>query len=98
MIRTAFNTISKYQEYIFNALTVTLSYGHLEATNNIIKSLKRTEHGYTNFRRLRLRTRYILLSKIRQIRNIDLYIFHKKKSYKKIKSHGKKICRSIFAY
>lgn len=98
MIRTAFNTISKYQEYISNALTVTLSYGHLEATNNIIKSLKRTEHGYTNFRRLRLRTRYILLSKIRQIRNIDLYIFHKKKSSEKIKSLSKKICRSIFAY
>ena len=63
VIRTAFNTITRYQEYITNALTVTLSNGHLEATNNIIKTIKRTGHGYTNFRRLRLRARYILLSK-----------------------------------
>ncbi|MGY3815714.1 transposase [Globicatella sulfidifaciens] len=39
VIRTAFNTITHYQEYITNALTVTLSNGYLEATNNIIKTI-----------------------------------------------------------
>lgn len=77
VIRTAFNTLSKYQEYISNALTVTLSNGHLEATNNIIKTLKRTGHGYTNFRRLRLRARYILLSKNRSNKEYrPLYFSH----------------------
>lgn len=70
VVRTAFNTLTKYQESISNALTVTLSNGHLEATNNMIKTLKRTGHGYTNFRRLRLRARYILLSRNQMNRHI----------------------------
>ena len=54
-VRTAFNSLEKYKDYIQNALTYRLSNGPLEGMNNRIKLLKRTGYGYVNFWNLRAR-------------------------------------------
>lgn len=58
-VRTAMQSLEKYQEAIQHSCTYTLSNGHLEGINNKIKTMKRSGYGYRNFWNLRAR---ILLS------------------------------------
>lgn len=54
-IRSTLQTLERYQDYIGNALYLTLSNGHLEGINNKIKTIKRVSYGYTNFDNFRAR-------------------------------------------
>lgn len=54
-VRSTIQTLERYQDYIENALYLTLSNGHLEGINNKIKTIKRVSYGYTNFDNFRAR-------------------------------------------
>ncbi|MFP9226253.1 ISL3 family transposase [Streptococcus equi subsp. zooepidemicus] len=47
--KTALNTFSRYQDYITNAIQLPYSNAKLEATNKLIKDIKRTTFGFRNF-------------------------------------------------
>lgn len=54
-VRTAFNTLTSYEDEIENSLTYTLSNGVIEGTINKIKMIKRSGYGYRNYGHLRCR-------------------------------------------
>ncbi|HEL1311997.1 TPA: ISL3 family transposase [Streptococcus equi subsp. zooepidemicus] len=47
--KTALNTFSRYQDYITNAIELPYSNAKLEATNKLIKDIKRNAFGFRNF-------------------------------------------------
>ncbi|MGT2716764.1 ISL3 family transposase [Streptococcus respiraculi] len=47
--KVALNTFRRYQEYITNAIELPYSNAKLEATNKLIKDIKRNAFGYRNF-------------------------------------------------
>ncbi len=47
--KTALNTFIRYQAYITNAIELPYSNAKLEATNKLIKDIKRNAFGYRNF-------------------------------------------------
>ncbi|HEL1068448.1 TPA: ISL3 family transposase [Streptococcus equi subsp. zooepidemicus] len=47
--KTALNTFSRYQDYITNAIQLPYSNAKLEATNKLIKDIKRNAFGFRNF-------------------------------------------------
>ena len=49
LFQTVFKTFLKYKEKIVNALQVPYSNAKLEATNNLIKLIKRNAFGFQNF-------------------------------------------------
>ncbi|WP_197458312.1 transposase, partial [Streptococcus sp. DD10] len=47
--QTVFRTFLKYKQYIINALETDYSNAKLEATNKLIKDIKRLGFGFRNF-------------------------------------------------
>ena len=47
--KTALNTFCRYQDYVSNAIELPYSNAKLEATNKLIKDIKRNAFGYKNF-------------------------------------------------
>lgn len=60
---TVFKTFEKYRPYITNALELDYSNAKLEATNKLIKDIKRQGFGYRNFPNFKKRIYLILNSK-----------------------------------
>ncbi|WP_027975054.1 transposase, partial [Streptococcus devriesei] len=60
---TVFKTFEKYRPYITNALELDDSNAKLEATNKLIKDIKRQGFGYRNFPNFKKRIYLILNSK-----------------------------------
>ncbi len=48
-MKTSLKTLKMYKEYVVNALENEASNGKLEATNNLIKVIKRNAYGFRNF-------------------------------------------------
>ncbi|WP_142348644.1 transposase, partial [Streptococcus macedonicus] len=49
LLKIALTTFSRYQKYITNAIKLPYSNAKLEATNRLIKDIKRSAFGYSNF-------------------------------------------------
>ncbi len=48
-MKISLKMLTKYKEYLINALQNEASNGKLEATNNLIKVIKRNAYGFRNF-------------------------------------------------
>ena len=59
--KTALNTFIRYKTYITNAIELPYSNAKLEATNKLIKDIKRNAFGYRNFENFKQRI-YIALN------------------------------------
>ncbi|MDO4668163.1 MAG: transposase, partial [Streptococcus sp.] len=59
--KTALNTFIRYKNYITNAIELPYSNAKLEATNKLIKDIKRNAFGYRNFENFKQRI-YIALN------------------------------------
>ena len=55
LFQTVFKTFLKDKEKIVNALQLLYSYAKLEATNNLIKLIKRNAFGFRNFENFKKR-------------------------------------------
>ena len=53
--KTVFKTCLKYKTYIMNAIDLPYSNAKLEATNNLIKVIKRNAFGFRNFENFKKR-------------------------------------------
>lgn len=61
--KTVFKTFKKYQTYITNALIYPYSNAKLEATNKLIKDIKRQAFGFRNFKNFKTKILIALNSK-----------------------------------
>ncbi|KGR72102.1 hypothetical protein NX86_08195 [Streptococcus phocae subsp. salmonis] len=53
--KTVLNTFIRYRDYITNAIELLYSNAKLEATNKLIKDIKRNAFGYKNFNNFKKR-------------------------------------------
>src|SRR5699024_939478 len=65
IFRTVFRTFRKDKKKVINAITLPYSNAKLEATNNLIKVIKRNAYGFRNFENFKKRILIALNVKIR---------------------------------